>query len=142
MSAAEIITEIDAYLLCLRQAHELLDGPDGVARRHNVARKQAPIEIMKTASAISITAPSRKVQAHQKVARPKTNRGIKAVSLVVAFGRRMAVQMTPIQPEATAELPIVGEDACFLLDRSAHRTSGVGTTIGKRKPKSRRAQSL
>jgi hypothetical protein len=124
MSTAEIITEIDAYLLCLRQARKLLDGSDGVARRHNVTRKQAPIEIMKTASAISITASSRKVQTHQRVARPKTNRGIKAASLVVASGRGVAVQMTPIQPEATAELQIVGEDA--LLASGPERTQDLG----------------
>jgi hypothetical protein len=111
MSTAEIITAIDAYLLCLRQARELLDGSDEVARRHNVARKQAPIKVTKAALTTSTTALTRKVQAHQKLARPRTNQGRKAADLPAASGRIMTVPMTHIRPEATTELPIAGEDA-------------------------------
>lgn len=124
ISTAEIITEIDAYLLCLRQARELLDGLDGVARRHNVARKQAPIKVTKAASVTSITAPTRKVRVHHKVARPKMDQGRKTADLVVASARMMTVQMTPVQPEVTVELPIAGEGV--LLSSEPKRALDLG----------------
>jgi hypothetical protein len=41
MSIAEIVAEIDAYLLCLRQARDLLQASDRVATRTVAGPKQA-----------------------------------------------------------------------------------------------------
>jgi hypothetical protein len=139
MSTAEIITEIDAYLLCLRQARELLDGSDEVARRHNVARKQAPVKVTKTASAISITALSRRVQANQKLARPRTNQGREAADLPAASGKMMTVQMTHIRPEATTELPIAGEDA--LVSFGPKRAQDLGRWHSNRQTRAKVQES-
>lgn len=72
MPIAEIIAEIDAYLLCLRRARHLLASSDGVARQLNAVRKQVPTEIAKMALATSTAGRVQKVQAHRRTAPRKT----------------------------------------------------------------------
>jgi len=48
MNIAEILNEIDAYLLCLRQARELLLAPITEARRERESRRKRVVRVSKT----------------------------------------------------------------------------------------------
>lgn len=106
MSTAEIITEIDAYLLCLRRARQLLLGSSGIATRRATARKQAPIEAAKESSPTSAVARIRKVRARQRAAQRK-NMGSETVGLVATADSMAAVQTKQLESNSTSpQLPV------------------------------------
>ncbi len=53
MPIAEIISEIDAYLLCLRHARDLLSAPMTRVRRTKAPRGKKKVNVTKTAPAVS-----------------------------------------------------------------------------------------
>jgi hypothetical protein len=110
MSVAEIITEIDAYLLCLRRARQLLAGSDGLARRRNAACKQAATEAKETASAAATAPRIQMAKALREAVRRKaTITEIERVALAVAPDGEKAVQTMLFQPHTTAQRLPVGK---------------------------------
>ena len=53
MSIAEIIKEIDAYLVCLRNARDLLLAPNREARRKSEPRRKTAVRVSKTGRPLS-----------------------------------------------------------------------------------------
>jgi hypothetical protein len=115
MSIAKIISEIDAYLLCLRQARDLLAGPNGVAGRPNAAHKQARAEVTKKTSTSAKAARLRKVQLRRESVQLKADAESKAVDLVVtrldsALHKTGVIEMMPVRSGASVpqdvQLPV------------------------------------
>jgi hypothetical protein len=124
MSTAEIITEIDAYLLCLRQARGLLAGPEGIARRRHPLRKRAVAKATEATLAPPPVARIRQVKARQKAVQQTTNAVNKAIDLVAVPDTMTAGQIASPQPEAAVPQSPIEKDA--RLSAGRNRTQNAG----------------
>lgn len=109
MPIAEIVAEIDAYLLCLRRARQLLASSDEVARRRNAVRKQVPTEIAKTVLATSTAGRIQKVQARRRTASRKTIPESKGADMAVVPDSVVTSETTLSHADTTAQQSPVGE---------------------------------
>jgi hypothetical protein len=124
MSNAEIVAEIDAYLLCLRQARDLLQGSNRVATRTVAGPKQAVAQVAGRTSASRATSRNLKVLRQRNSAPRKPRVGNKPIDLFTAPSTlaslaSSAISGTPLQSETSeqkvAQLPAVENRAQYSL---------------------------
>jgi len=129
MSIIEIVAEIDAALFCLRQARDLLRGPERADARPVAGRKSAKVRVAKRSSTADIAAQIRQIPQQRETTERRAASEVSSSDSVVPLGdspsdERTVIQATPIKQdtsiEAEAQLPVGPKRA----QRADHRRGG------------------
>ena len=132
MAIADIIDAIDAYLLCLRNARELLLAPMTNARRKRASRSKRKVKVGKTAPTVSSRRNEKKNRPDRAVRERKIeNERVDSLAQVRgAVARQPAVPVQPLiaataaTPQPTIEKEIVSPKRQMASVRSVrHRTA-------------------
>jgi hypothetical protein len=117
MSTAKIVTQIDAYLLCLRQARGLLDSSEEIARRRHALHKRAVVKTTEATPVPSKEAHIQQVKVQRKAVQRKNNAANMAVDMVAAPDAVAAVEISSFQPEAAVPQSSVEKDVKLFAER-------------------------
>jgi hypothetical protein len=116
MSTPEILTQIDAYLLCLRQVRSLLDGSEEIFKRHHVSRKRVVAKATEAMSTSSAETHMQQVKVQRKTEPRKKDAASKPVDAIAAFGAKLAIEAASLKPEAAVQTLSIEKATPFLVE--------------------------
>src|SRR4051794_7195261 len=140
MTIAEIISEIDAYLLSLRHARELLLVPKISAQRKMPNRSKKKVHSRKTATAVSTRArvPEKKTRSSRPVVQgKKATERVDLVSRVPPVVRpaidpeRPAIAPAKVEPQRTVEIKAISANEQKPPAKSTHPRTTRRTFIAR-----------